>query len=96
MPNSHQQKEHTMSTTITRAVGERVELARYRISTGERVLYGQRIAGVVRITDVPARAGRSYLVERELEHDGYAALQAIVSDYIQQSEDRDEPAILVS
>ena len=53
-----------MSTTITRAVGERVELARYRISTGERVLYGQRIAGVVRITDVPARAGRAYLVER--------------------------------
>jgi hypothetical protein len=96
MPNSHQQKEHTMSTTITRAVGERVELARYRISTGERVLYGQRIAGVVRITDVPARAGRAYLVERELEHDGYAALQAIVTDYIQQSEDRDEPAILVS
>ena len=30
------------------SVGERVELARYRVSSGERVLYGQRVAGVVR------------------------------------------------
>jgi hypothetical protein len=29
-------------------VGERVELARYTISAGERVIYGQRIDGVVR------------------------------------------------
>ena len=29
-------------------VGQRVELARYRIPAGERVLYGQRINGVVR------------------------------------------------
>jgi hypothetical protein len=28
-------------------VGERVELARYTISAGERVIYGQRIDGVV-------------------------------------------------
>jgi hypothetical protein len=35
-------------------VGERVELCRYSISDGERVLYGQRIKGVVRITDRPA------------------------------------------
>lgn len=29
-------------------VGERVELGRYAISAGERVIYGQRVAGVVR------------------------------------------------
>ena len=29
-------------------VGERVELDRYQISSGERILYGQRIDGVVR------------------------------------------------
>jgi hypothetical protein len=29
-------------------VGERVELARYTVSVGERVLYGQRVNGVVR------------------------------------------------
>ena len=29
-------------------VGERVELARYTVASGERVLYGQRIDGVVR------------------------------------------------
>jgi uncharacterized RmlC-like cupin family protein len=30
------------------SVGERVELARYAISGGERVLYGQRVDRVVR------------------------------------------------
>jgi hypothetical protein len=68
-------------------VGDRVELGRYRIPTGERILYGQRVNGVVRVTDVPADGrGRSYLVERELEHDGHAALLALVADYIRQAE----------
>ena len=57
-------------------VGQRVELARYTIPAGERVLYGQRINGVVRVTDNPASGrGRAYLIERELEQDGNAALQ---------------------
>jgi hypothetical protein len=68
-------------------VGQRVELARYRIPGGERVLYGQRINGVVRVTDNPANArGRAYLIERELEQDGNAALQALVHDYVEQAE----------
>jgi hypothetical protein len=72
------------------AVGERVELARYTVTAGERILYGQRIEGVVRITDRPAvdGAGRSYLVERELEQEGpgaYAALQALLADYLAQA-----------
>ena len=29
-------------------VGERIELARYSVPVGERVLYGQRVNGVVR------------------------------------------------
>ena len=68
-------------------VGPRVELARYTIPGGERVLYGQRINGVVRVTDVPlAPGGRAYLVERELEQDGNAALQALVHDYVEQAQ----------
>lgn len=68
-------------------VGERVELARYAVPAGERVLYGQRVDGVVRVTDVPACGrGRAYLVERELEHDGYDAVKALVDDYLQQAE----------
>ena len=67
-----------MSATAAPTVGERVELGRYRISSGERVLYGQRVNGVVRITDNPADSGRAYLVERGLEEDGYAALNALV------------------
>ena len=68
-------------------VGQRVELARYTISAGRRVLYGQRVNGIVRVTDVPvAPSARAYLVERELERDGNAALQALVRDYVEQAE----------
>jgi hypothetical protein len=75
-----------MTATTTPTVGQRTELARYTIPTGERVLYGQRVDGVVRVSDHPVGgSGRRYLVERELESDGYAALQAIVSDYIAQA-----------
>lgn len=68
------------------AVGQRTELARYSVPAGQRILYGQRVDGVVRVTDHPASGhGRAYLVERELERDGYAALQALVIDYIAEA-----------
>jgi hypothetical protein len=65
-------------------VGKRTVLGRYRTAAGvERVLYGQRVATVVRVTDVPVESpGRAYLVERGLEEDGYAALLALVQDYL--------------
>ena len=68
--------------------GHRVELARYTVGGGEeRILFGQRVDGVVRLTDVPAHGrGRAYLVERGLEHDGYNALKALVADYVEQGE----------
>lgn len=67
-------------------IGERTELGRYTVSSGERVLYGQRINGAVRITDRPASgAGRSYIVEREMQVDGYSALQTLVSEYVEQA-----------
>jgi hypothetical protein len=78
-----------MSVTITPHVGERVELGRYRTSSGERVLYGQRVNGVVRITDNPTGGGRAYLVERGLEEDGYAALNALLADYLGQAGELD-------
>jgi hypothetical protein len=81
----------TPTVTETRrngnSVGERVEIARYGVPTGERILYGQRVDGVVRVTDVPACGhGRAYLVERELEQDGYGALKALVADYLAEAE----------
>jgi hypothetical protein len=68
-------------------VGKRAELGRYRTDAGvERVLYGQRVADVLRVTDVPVdRPGRAYLVERGLEQDGNAALLALVHDYLIQA-----------
>ena len=68
-------------------VGKRVELAHYTIPGGDRILHGKRINGVVRVTDNPAGGrGRAYLVERELEQDGSAALEALVADYVEQAE----------
>jgi hypothetical protein len=73
-------------TTVaeTRRAGqtnERVELARYTISAGERVIHGQRILGVVRLVDNPVSGeGRRYLIERELVT--MAELEAIVTDYL--------------
>jgi hypothetical protein len=73
----------------TGRTGARVELARYVVSAGERVLFGQRVDGIVRVTDVPAHAGgRAYLVERGLEQEGSnanAALKALIADYLQQA-----------
>jgi hypothetical protein len=75
----------------TRRVGQRTELARYVVSSGERVLYGQQIDGGVRVTDRPGSGcGRSYLVERQLEHDGYPALMALLADYIERAREFDE------
>lgn len=74
------------TTTSSTRTGVRTELARYSVDGRERILYGQRVDGVVRITDNPASGGgRAYLVERGLEVDGYAALWAVVKDYVEQS-----------
>jgi hypothetical protein len=64
---------------------ERVELARYTVSAGERVIHGQRILGIVRLADNPATgAARHYVIERELMT--MAELEAIVTDYLQQAQ----------
>jgi hypothetical protein len=66
------------------SAGNRVELARYRISAGERVIWGQRIDGVVLISDVAADGhGRRYLIERGIARQ--AELDAIVADYVEQA-----------
>jgi hypothetical protein len=67
-----------------RATNERVELARYTVSAGERIIHGQRVRGVVRLVDRPAHGrGRRYIIERELTV--MAELEAIVADYLQQA-----------
>lgn len=66
------------------STGDRVELARYTITAGEHVIYGQRIDGVVRLVDIPANeADRRYVIERELTV--MAELQAIVDDYLDEA-----------
>jgi hypothetical protein len=76
-----------LSVSETRRVGttnERVEVARYSIGTGERIIYGQRVLGVVRLVDEPAEGvGRRYIIERELTATG--ELEALVADYLEQA-----------
>jgi hypothetical protein len=75
-------------------VGKRTELARYTVTEGERILYGQRIDGIVRVTDRPVgEGGRAYLVERDLETKG--ELDAVVADYLAQAAKLDCPPVAV-
>ena len=77
----------TPTVTETRRAGqtnEPVELARYTVSCGERVVRGQRVLGVVRLVDDPACGeGRHYVIERELTV--MAELDAILADYLEQA-----------
>jgi hypothetical protein len=48
------------------------------------VLYGRRVNGEAIMIDAPTGSqGRVYLVERDVEQDGYPALKALVVDYIE-------------
>jgi len=74
------------SSTTTRdgADGLGYELGRYTVPAGARVLCGRRVNNVAIVIDAPAGTeGRVYLVERDVEHDGYAALRALVADYVE-------------
>jgi hypothetical protein len=78
----------------TPVVGKRTELARYTVAEGERVVYGQRVDGVVRVTDRPATPGgrrRSYLVERGLEKK--SELDALVASYVAEAERTGAPPL---
>jgi hypothetical protein len=78
----------TPTVTETRRAGltnAPVELARYTVTAGERVIHGQRVLGVVRLVDDPATGeGRRYVIERELT--SRAELEAIVADYLEQAQ----------
>ena len=76
-----------MSATVTNPP---VELARYTAAGEQRLIRGQRILGVVRVSDVPADGGKSrrYLIERELETN--AEVQALVADYLAEADRWDQ------
>jgi hypothetical protein len=74
-------------TTTPTTGAEPLELARYTVPEGERILIGRRVNGSAVVVDVPAGdTGRVYLVERDVQHDGRAALNAMIEDYVDQAE----------
>ena len=73
--------------------GPERELARYATRAGERVLVGQRIADAVCLSDRPADerpGGTVLLVQRGIATQ--AELDALIADYVAESERRGEPA----
>lgn len=73
--------------------GQRVELRRYRITSGERALVAQRIDGRVAVVDVPINhEDRVYLVERHVT--SQAELSGICAAYAEHSQHADRPAIV--
>lgn len=69
---------------------EGAELARYRISSGERVLMGWRRGGGVEVSDRPLEGrGRGYLVDRGFRC--FEQLAAFVNDYLAQAARLDAP-----
>jgi hypothetical protein len=85
--------DHHPAPPQAASVGALVELSRYRVATGERVLRGQRILGVVRVTDAPATGeGRTYVVERELT--SKTELSGLVAHYIDHARRCDDVPLL--
>ncbi len=73
------------SARITRdgADGLGYELGRYTVAGTERVLCGRRVNNAAIVIDAPLGSeGRVYLVERDVEHDGYSALRSLITDYL--------------
>jgi hypothetical protein len=63
---------------------ERVELARYRISSGGRRLVGRRLPSGVEVSDHPlAGPGRAYRVDAGFNE--FSQLRAFVEDYLDQA-----------
>jgi hypothetical protein len=77
------------AATVSAGTNPPKELGRHTTSEdGERIIRGQRIKGVVRLTDIPARGrGRRFVIERGLTC--MAELEAIVADYLVQAADLD-------
>ena len=75
----------TASTTQPKTTGQPKILATYQADEGTRQLVGQRVDGIVRITDRRKDAvGRAYLVEEGISC--MAELDAIVADYLAKAE----------
>jgi len=77
--------ERTMSA-LTACIGERVEIARYRVRDTERIICAERIDDHVHVTDRPSHLpGRCYLIEVCACSEVSSSLQALVVDYTRQA-----------
>jgi hypothetical protein len=74
-----------VTATAAPPSGRQVELGRYEVPQGTRVLTGRRIDGVVHVYDFPVdHPGRGYFVEKDFE--SRAELALLIADYRRQAE----------
>lgn len=75
-----------MATATTEPqTGRQVEIGRYEVPEGTRVLTGRRIEGVVHVYDFPVdHPGRGYFVEKGFET--RAELAVLIADYRRQAQ----------
>lgn len=68
---------------------EGTEIARYRISAGERVVIGRRASGGAELLDTPASGqGLAYYVDRGWQDS--VVMEAFIRDYLKKAELLDE------
>jgi hypothetical protein len=84
----HKRERNQDAPECKTMLSEKVELARYHLRSGERVLCAERIQGKMCVVDMPAQpGGRRYVVERNVHPDGNAGLKALLADYVAQARD---------
>ena len=73
--------------TTPRPRRKRALLACYEADGARRALYAERaLEGGLRLVDRPASGGgRAYLIDRDLEPDGAAAIRALAADYVDKA-----------
>lgn len=98
--NAHWRTARPGPSPQVRGRPSRVLLGRYKVSSGERVLYGTRSEGRLRILDTPSGTteGRSYPVEELSTQEPEDALDALIADYLARARELDaipmaEPAL---
>lgn len=78
--------------------GERRLCAEYKITSGRRGLYAQRIGGQIALTDAPLHTtdgdGRVYLVERHVA--SLAELDGLCRAYVEDSRTANLPGVVAS
>jgi hypothetical protein len=82
---------------VTGNGGRAVELARYTLPDGQRILWLEPAGDRVAICDRPAHGpGPVFLVEPDAADEQQPAIDALIVDYLQQARTHQQPPVTLS